>query len=821
MLFCVNFAYAHRPHDDIRDVGISPAFSKDGTAFIIMHAGMVFKRTTNYGGTWNWLNKGLDYVHRFTSIAVSPAFETDGTVFVSSGADGVYKSDDSGDSWVKINQGIESSDIRRVWISPNYSSDSTVLAADADGKLYRSLDGGKNWESFYVCEKRITSISFFPGTPNQDLIAGDQRGFLHRFIQGSWKKVRPSSDSGAVTAIAVSPFFEKDKTFWVGTENHGILMSVDGGDSFIQANTGLGAQHITSLVAKVRDNSRTSLWATIWNEAIFRSEDGGKLWQKLDHGLTTDPQADAPDFMLPHFKGIAYQDNYFLLGGFDGLFMSEDDGKNWRQLETWPIGNISLIALSPIIGKNRQSAFLAYAGGAYLIPDVRAKAWVNEVKCLTLAGVQGRRTDSGISDVVFSPAYAKDRTIFAATEHELIKTSNSGKTWSRVDIKRPFTLRVRRKLSHYMRKIGISSDIRLMVVGFFPLIPGWSTYVALSPGYENDGTLLFGTQGVGQCLSTDWGKSCSVIFDTALKLTTSMVISPSFSDDRTLFVGVRGEGIYRTEDGGGTFTKSDNGVKTLGSIKLAISPEYYRDHMLLAGTSGGLFITTDGGKKWRPLKENGLPENGAVLHVVISPNFNKDRTVILAIQGRGIFKSTDGGNTFSAIGTDLIEKNEQLKQICFSGLYAQDSSLYGVSAKNVYRSSDGGTSWQLIQRPVRYEDVWDIIMYEGDWEMLTGGQYSDSTLTRSRIHGSKATLKFFGSGIRWISEKSPEGGNAKVYLDGRLIEELSLLDNAYIPSAEVFRFSSLNNGIHEITIEVSGKDLDNGWVALDAFEIFP
>ena len=120
-VFTHRIVYAHRPHDNISEVGISPAFSKDGTAFIIVHGSMVLKKTTNYGATWKQLNRGLDYVHRFTSIAVSPAFETDGMVFVSSGADGVYKSDDRGESWAKINDGIEHSDIRRVWISPNYS----------------------------------------------------------------------------------------------------------------------------------------------------------------------------------------------------------------------------------------------------------------------------------------------------------------------------------------------------------------------------------------------------------------------------------------------------------------------------------------------------------------------------------------------------------------------------------------------------------------------------------------------------------------------------------------------------------------------------
>ena len=50
ILFFANLAFGHRPHDDIRDVGISPDFSRDGTAFIIFMNDMVLKRTTDYGG---------------------------------------------------------------------------------------------------------------------------------------------------------------------------------------------------------------------------------------------------------------------------------------------------------------------------------------------------------------------------------------------------------------------------------------------------------------------------------------------------------------------------------------------------------------------------------------------------------------------------------------------------------------------------------------------------------------------------------------------------------------------------------------------------
>ena len=818
--------YAHRPHDNITDVAISPSFHKDGAAFTIVlgvgsGGGMALKRTTDYGDSWKWLNKGLDNVHPYMCIVISPFFGIDGTVFVSTQGDGIYKSSDGGDSWTKANHGIVNLDIRRLVLSPNYHTDNIVLAADAAGKLYRTFDGAKKWEIFYESKKEITSISFLPTDANMEVAIGDRGGSLYHYNDNRWTKTSPVSDCGAITAIAVSPHFKADQTIWIGTEREGILKSVDGGESFSRLNSELSRKHITSLIALSRDQSGTVLLATHWNEAIFRSEDDGESWHQSNHGLSTDIQADAPDFLLPHFKRIAVEGNYCLLAGFDGLFLSNDGGRNWRQLETWPISNISLISLAPADKEDQQSGILAYGGGAYLIPDVRSNDWINEAECLTLAGIKGVRTDSGISDVAFSPDYASDHTIFAATEFELIKTIDNGKSWSRVDIKRPLILRARRKLDYYMRKVSIPSAFRIRIAGFFPQIPGWSTYIAVSPDYEKDKTVFFGTYGIGQCLSTDSGKSCSVVLDTTLKITTSMAISPSFAKDRALFIGVQNEGIYRTEDGGETFKKSDKGVQIVGNIKLAISPEYQTDQTVLVGTGAGLFITQDGGKSWRRAGQRGLPEKGTIMHVAISPNFKEDKTVLLAVKGRGVFKSTDGSKTFLETGSNLINKNEQLKQICFSNLYAQDSTLYGVSSENVYRSLDRGESWKLIQRPVRYEDAWDVIVYKGAWEKVKGGQYSDSTQMRSKVTGSRATLCFYGSGIRWLSEKGPCSGCAKVYIDNKLMEELSLSDMTYQYATRVFACSGLQKGSHAIIVEVCDMKTDKGWVAIDAFEILP
>lgn len=820
LLLC-GLADAHRPHDNIVDLAISPDFSNDGIAFaIVMHRTLFVTR--DYGNTWKTLNKGLDNVHPFTSVSVSPAFHKIGTIFVSSEGDGVYRSNDGGKNWFKVNSGIVDLDIQIVRLSPFFEKSSTVLAADAKGRLYRTTNNGKKWELILSNNQRIHSIAFLPPAEKERILIGDSEGKLALFDGSSWKEIISRSEWGFITCLTISPEFESDSTYWLGTETSGIFKTSNNGQSFVPSDSGVSEKRITSIKAVYGPGKKPWLYATTWNQGIFCSKDGGGSWKIYDNGLTTDPQADMPNFLLPHFKGIEANKSFMLLGGFDGLFFSKDRGESWRQLETWSMRNISTMSVSPVLDQGQQSAILAYGGGAYLIPDVTSQDWFGRARSLTLAGVPGVRKDKGISDIAFSPSFSKDQTIFAAAEQELLRSETAGRTWSHVAINKPFKFRVRKKIDYYLRKLGFSKSTRLNLVGFFPLIPGWSSYAAISPDFSKDGTVFFGTQGLGQCRSKDGGKSCSVVMDTSLRLTTSMAISPDFSHDKTLFIGIQKDGVYKTQDGGDTFRKLDPGLLPVGGqLKLAISPRYGSDHIVLVGTGKGLFISKDGGNRWAPVGKGNLPDKGTILSVAISPDFKKDQTVLVAVKGYGIYKSMDAAQSFSIIGEDLLNENVQLKQLIFSGNYTQDQTVFGVSLENVWYSHNGGQTWKIVKRLARYEDVLDIITYTGEWETVRGGDYSDSTQTRSKILGSKASLRFNGSGIRLIGERSSENGSAKVLIEGQLIDKISFKSETYQPSDIIFESTGLSKGNHEITVEVISTGENNGWVTIDAFEILP
>ena len=197
---------------------------------------------------------------------------------------------------------------------------------------------------------------------------------------------------------------------------------------------------------------------------------------------------------------------------------------------------------------------------------------------------------------------------------------------------------------------------------------------------------------------------------------------------------------------------------------------------------------------------------------------------MISVKGRGLFKSVDGGESFSDVGNSLLKGNHSIERIAFSNASTHSNWVYAASDEALFRSADLGDSWTLIQRPVRYEDTRDTIHYEGNWTRVDDTRYSASTAHYSETKSATATLDFFGCGIRWIATKSPEGGTANVYIDNSFIESVDLYSEQFEPVADVFSRTGLSCQPHTITISVGeGKNSNQSvqGVSLDAFDVLP
>ncbi len=252
---------------------------------------------------------------------------------------------------------------------------------------------------------------------------------------------------------------------------------------------------------------------------------------------------------------------------------------------------------------------------------------------------------------------------------------------------------------------------------------------ALNTDYR---TVLIGTASGGVFKSTNGGVSFDSIFDSYGSQSIGDVAFFQ-GDPETIWVGTGeatnrnsvgwGDGIYKSTDGGETFTHM--GLRETRQIS-EIQPHPSDPNIVyvaaigsLFGPSGerGLYKTTDGGETWT-LLTNGLPRGGRVGATVVVLHPENPEVVTVGLYERrrsafhmqsggpngGIFRSTDGGASFRQIteglptgDTGQIDLHYYLDDPDIMMAYVETSDELpddlSVPGPGVYRSEDGGESW--------------------------------------------------------------------------------------------------------------------------------
>jgi photosystem II stability/assembly factor-like uncharacterized protein len=171
-------------------------------------------------------------------------------------------------------------------------------------------------------------------------------------------------------------------------------------------------------------------------------------------------------------------------------------------------------------------------------------------------------------------------------------------------------------------------------------------------------------------------------------------------------------GVFRTTDGGKTWQKVLYKDNKTGAIDVVFDPnnsntlfaslwEVYRNPWSLnsGGTGSGLYKSTDGGSTWTRLEGHGLPPGmmGRIGVSVSGADSNRVYAMIESKQG-GLYRSDDGGATWIRINED-----GRLRQRpwYFSHVFADPKSADTVYVLNtgMLRSTDAGRTFSLLPAP--------------------------------------------------------------------------------------------------------------------------
>jgi len=180
-----------------------------------------------------------------------------------------------------------------------------------------------------------------------------------------------------------------------------------------------------------------------------------------------------------------------------------------------------------------------------------------------------------------------------------------------------------------------------------------------------------------------------------------------------LFAPNEQRGVFRSKDGGKSWEKILYRSDKAGAVDLIMDPtnpnilyagfwEVYRKPWTLesGGPGGGIFKSTDGGDTWTELTRNqGLPK-GMVgkIGITVSPA-NPDRVwAIVEAEDGGVFRSDNAGRTWTKINE---ERRLRQRAWYYTRIYADPKNADTVYVLNTgfYKSNDGGRTYSSISVP--------------------------------------------------------------------------------------------------------------------------
>lgn len=237
--------------------------------------------------------------------AVHAITGSDGRTIVLAGTygDGMYRSDDAGETWQPSNQGMTASAFRTI--APDPLNPGAILAGTEPARLYRSEDDGKSWQE-------LTGISRLDGVDDWYLPYSPRAGALRNVYA-------PTGGKRLLASVEVG----------------GLLDSPDGGVNWACMTVGVDTDihHITG-----HPDDPNLLYASLGYASlprgerppgerpyggIARSRDGGRTWEKLERDYTRAtliPNA-RPDLLL---AGPAPN-----VGENGRIVVSTDGGDSW------------------------------------------------------------------------------------------------------------------------------------------------------------------------------------------------------------------------------------------------------------------------------------------------------------------------------------------------------------------------------------------------------------------------------------------------------------------------------------------------------------
>ncbi|MCB0716893.1 MAG: glycoside hydrolase [Bacteroidetes bacterium] len=643
------------PYRAGRTVGAVGIPDSPGVFFIGVNNGGVFK-TDDFGRTWTPIFDDQP-TGSVGDLALAPSNPS--IIYVGTGeglhrpdlsiGNGVYRSDDGGNSWTHLGL-ADAQQIGSVVVHPT-NPDLVYVAAmghpygpnDMRG-VYRSSNGGKDWKRIFFINDRTGAASLTMDPQNPDILFAD----MWSHLEGPWENAS-----------------------WSGMHS-GLFRSQDGGESWARVEGGLpdNADGLGRIGIGISNSEPNRIFAAVnarTGGGIYRSDDGGKnwklvsderrLWSRGDDFAEIKVHPTNPDVVFianiasyrsddggvtwTSIKGAPGGDDYhriwinprypdiMLFAADQGATITVTGGRTWSSWYNQPTAQLYHVTTDNefpynIYGGQQESGAIRIAsrsnGGqisfrdwigvgadeyAYVAPDPLNPAIVYGGRVVR-HDLRTGQTQNVAPEALRSGKYRIKRTMpllfHPADPHMLLfgtnvlfKSMDGGQSWTVIspDLSRPEPA-VPPSFSFYSgepRRLGV-----IYALGPSPLDKDiiWAGTDDGLVHVTRDGGATW--QDVTPPQLQSWDKIAQIDAGHFDKNTAYVAVNAIRSDDP-------GPHIFRTHDGGASWDKIVDGLDDFGAVNV-VREDPVTPGLLYAGTEQEVYYTTDDGDRWTSLRTN-------------------------------------------------------------------------------------------------------------------------------------------------------------------------------------------------------------------------
>ncbi|MCX6148496.1 MAG: T9SS type A sorting domain-containing protein [Candidatus Kapabacteria bacterium] len=712
-------------------------------------------------------------------------------IYAANDMGGIFKSYDNGNNWNYLSRQFYGQSIVNMVLHP---SDSNIIYVQSLTNVCKSTNGGKTWQlltalhqenvtpnkpyiistfKLYEEVRRLNALAIDPKNPNTIYISGNygfdssdsidyrkyyiykstDAGITWNILPNDTKYLPPKNSffQGVITSIVVDP---KNSNIIYVSNYYGFYKSIDGGQTWVQSNTGLPleplpmSRSIKEIISNekadkykgasiydlnINPNNSDTMFVLTRTHGVYKTINGGLFWfSSNDNNLKNS--------LTPYdsISGYKSEDNTPLSGclrmSLDNpnklalsisknkvLWESSDAGKTWNNiLSLWPTSFQTSVS-KDFPYSEKQRSYLTCQFGDCAGPKVDLSFVKGDPNTLFGAsdwGIerysfdkQNRKlterallwkglytiTSQGQGTSISSLGNSQ-KIYMAGMDCSLMKTSDNGNQW--ISMLTPEIWTIKDTWLHLNSIVAIPSTPPTIFFSGFQKHFGSTAYKSIDDG-------------------NSWIRLTKGLPKDVLAFCRQVLPDKDYLSNQIVYLVYDSSGVFKSIDGGNLFNEINTGLPkaglSFGDGSLAIDPNNNLNlYLVLKRPTTSFYTSSNGGKNWEMKSFNngyGDPLGG------VTVIYYKGIKIIYVSCQYGIWMSNDEGNTWKK-SFDVSEICQDIKQYWIrdlpltkvvesktqSGrLFFMVSNWLGIprmSQQGIYTSSDAGATWsKLFETP--------------------------------------------------------------------------------------------------------------------------